>query len=243
MPYRRRKTTRRRPRRGRKRVTRGGRRPRISSRVPFQTYNFTRDLEQDLDLGRIATGGTGPFNLYYTADGGIAGSYSLRLDQLPNYAEFAPLFKQYRLVAVKTYIYPAANSFTAGTGVNTQNNNIMIRMAPNQTGQNIAAGNTVQDWNQLQAKKRWVIRPDRPIIFFTKLKQLVNVQSGVVGPALGYTVKRPSFIETTSPEVLHYGNNIRFDPVDVTNPMVINNDSFPHMKIIQKLYFQTRGVK
>ncbi len=138
-------------------------------------------------------------------------------------------------------MYPAANTFSAGTGVSTQNNNIMIRMAPNQTGVPIAAGNTVGDWNQLQAKKRWVIRPDRPIIFFTKLHQLTELdnQTGTVV----YGVKRPSFVETTSPDVLHYGNNIRFDPVDVTNPMVINNDSFPHMKIIQKLYFQTRGVK
>ncbi len=188
MPYRRRATTRRRPRRGRKRLALGRKRTRVP-RAPtrMSVYNFTRDIESNLDLGRITAGGLGPLGLWYTADGGIAGSHAITLSDLPLQTEFTPLFKQYRIVAVKTYMYPAANVFTAGTGVSTQNNNVMMRMAPNQTGVPIAAGNAALDWNQLQAKKRWVIRPDKPIIWYTKLKQRVDTDAGGV---LAYSVKR-----------------------------------------------------
>lgn len=241
MPYRRRATTRKRPARGRKRVAYGRKRLRVP-RPPtaMAVYNFTRDIESNLDLGRITPGGLGPFSLYYTADGGIAGSHAITLSDLPLNTEFGPLFKQYRIVAVKTYMYPSANSFTAGTGVSTQNNNVMMRMAPNQTGIPIAGGNGAIDWNQLQAKKRWVIRPDKPIIWYTKLKQRVDTDAGGV---LAYTVKRPAFTDTQADTVEHWGLNLRFDPVDVTNPMALNNNSFPVFKIIQKVYFQMKGVK
>lgn len=205
-------------------------------------YNFTRDIETNLDLGRIVPGGAGPLNLWYTTDGGIAGSHSITLDELPNFTEFVPLFKQYRIVAVKTYMYPSANSFTAGTGVSTQNNNVMIRMAPNQTGTPIASGNLALDWNQLQAKKRWIMRPDKPIVWYTRLKQKVDVLA--TPPQISYAVARPKFIDTdTGQFVEHYGMNLRFDPVDATNPMALANESFPVFKIIQKVYFQTKGVK
>lgn len=242
MPYRRRTTLRKRPRRGRKRAVHRRRRPTVP-RPPTRmaVYNFTRDIETNLDLGRIVAGGAGPFNLYYTSDGGIAGTHSITLDELPNFTEFVPLFKQYRIAAVKTYMYPSANVFTAGTGVSTQNNNVMIRMSINQTGTPIAAGNIAADWNQLQCKKRWIVRPDKPIVWYTKLKQRVDVYA--TPPQVGYGVARPKFIDTTDAFVEHLGMNLRFDPVDASNAMALANQSFPVFKVIQKIYFQTKGVK
>lgn len=243
MPYRRRTTMRKRPQRGRKRAYYRRRRtgiPRAPSRMAV--YSFTRDIETNLDLGRIVAGGNGPLNLWYTSDGGIAGTHSITLDELPLHTEFVPLFKQYRLAAVKTYMYPAANTFTAGTGVSTQNNNVMVRMCPNHTGTPMAAGNTAVDWNQLQAKKRWIVRPDKPIVWYTPLKQRVLVES--TPPQTSYAVGRPKFVDTENNRfVEHYGLNIRFDPVDASNPMALANNSFPVFKVIQKVYFQMKGVK
>jgi len=242
MPYRRRKTLRKRPQRGRKRVVYRRRRTRVP-RPPahMAVYNFTRDIETNLDLGRITAGGNGPFNLWYTTDGGIAGTHSITLDELPNFTEFAPLFKQYRIAAVKTYMYPSANLFTSGTGVNTQNNNVMIRMSINQTGTPIASGNLALDWNQLQSKKRWIVRPDRPIVWYSKLKQKVDVLA--TPPQISYAVARPKYVDTTDAFVEHYGMNLRFDPVDASNAMALANNSFPVFKVIQKIYFQMKGVK
>ncbi len=243
MPYRRRRFNKKRPRNGRRRVRYG----RSTTRVPrpatkMVVYNFTRDIETNLDLSRIQAAGAGPLNFWYTSDGGIAGTHSITLDELPLHAEFTPLFKQYRIMAVKTYMYPAANSFTAGTGVNTQNNNVMIRMSPNQTGTPIAAGNEALDWNQLQAKKRWIVRPDKPIMWYTRLKQKVDVHA--TSPNISYAVAYPKFVDTYEDRfVEHYGMNLRFDPVDFTNPMALNNASFPVFKVIQKVYFQMKGVK
>ncbi len=213
----------------------------IPKSMTFQTYNFTRDIETNLDLGRIAGAGAGPFNLYYTTDGGIAGSHSIQFNELPNYSEFIPLFKQYRIVACKIFMYPTANTFTAGTGVSTQNNNVMMRVAPNETGEPIAAGNGADDWNQLQSKKRYIIRPNKPITIYNHLKQKVDVDSGPV--VIGYKVAKPGFIDTQNPSVEHWGFNFRFDPLDSANAMVLNNDSFPKFKIIQKVYFQMKATK
>lgn len=248
MPYRRRKTTNKRRGRATRRHT-YRRRATIGYRPPnrFAIHNFTRDIEGDLDLGRIIPGGAGPLSLSYTGDGGIAGSQAFALDDLPNHTEFAPLFKQYRIVAVKTFMYPTANSFTAGTGVNTQNNNVLIRMAPNWSGIPIAAGNTTGDWNQLQNKKRFIVRPDKPIIWYTKVRQLANVDA--IAPSVPQVSIRPRFVDTTPPAsgggdaCQHYGMNVRFDPVDQANPMALANESFPKFKVIQKVYFQMRGVK
>jgi len=243
MPYKRARTYRRRPKR-RKATTKRNSSAWLSTiapRVKQKVYNFTRDIESNIDFARIQAGGAGPLGLYYTTDGGIAGSHSINLTDLPlATAEFPNLFKQYRIVAVKTYMYPSANAFTAGTGTNTQNNNVMCRMAPNETGVPIAAGNGAVDWNQLQAKKRFIVRPDRPIIFYQRLKQRVDTASDAV---LAYSVTTPKFIDTDADQVEHWGMNLRFDPVDVTNAMALLNESFPKFKVIQKVYFQMKGVK
>ena len=236
------------PRKGDKRKRRPGRKAKKSAWTPShaptmknRVYNFTRDIESNIDFSRIVAGGAGPLGLYYTTDGGIAGSHNITLSDLPlATTEFPNLFKQYRIVAVKTYMYPAANVFTAGGAATGQNNNVMCRMAPNETGVPIAAGNGAVDWNQLQAKKRFIVRPDRPIIFYQKLKQRVDVAADAL---LAYSVATPKFIDTDADQVEHWGMNIRFDPVDVANAMALLNTSFPKFKIIQKVYFQMKGVK
>jgi len=230
------------------RKRRTGKRKQLSVPRPMKmsVYNFFREVESDIDMGRITAGGAGPLNLYYTADGGIAGSYGFTFRMLPNYTEFAPLFKQYRILACNTYIYPSANTFQAGSGVSTQNNNIMIRLAQMQNGTAIGAGNTVGDWNQLQAKKRWIVRPNNKIQLYTKLKQrfLVQADPGLPGPLpQQYALKTPGWIDTTLPDTIHFGHNIRFDSIDPALPMELGNDFFPHLKIIQRLYFQVKGVK
>lgn len=213
--------------------------------LKMQSYNFCRDVESDIDLSRIEPNGNGPLNLWYTNDGGIAGSYGFTFRMLPNFTEFAPLFKQYRIVAVSTYIYPSANSFQAGTGVSTLNNNMMIRLAYNQSGTAIGTGNTVEDWNQLQAKKRWIIRPNKKIQLYTKLKQrnVVQGDTALAPLPVQYTLQSPRFIDTIQNDVLHLGHNIRFDSLDPALPMETGNDFWPHLKVIQKIYFQCKGVK
>lgn len=213
----------------------------IPKSMTYQTYNFTRDIETNLDFGRIAAAGAGPFNLYYTNDGGVAGSHSIQLNELPNYGEFLPLFKQYRIVACKIFMYPTANVFTAGTGVNTQNNNIMMRVCPNETGTPIQGNNGADDWNQLQSKKRYIIRPNKQITLYNHLKQNVDVNSGPI--VIGYKVGKPGFIDIQNPSVEHWGWNFRFDPLDASNDMSNANQSFPKMKIIQKVYFQMKATK
>lgn len=214
--------------------------------IKMQVYSFFREVESDIDLSRIVASGAGPLNLYYTNDGGCAGSYGFSFRMLPNYTEFAPLFKQYRILACSTYIYPSANSFQAGTSTSTVNNNIMIRLCQMQNGTAIGVNNTVEDWNQIQAKKRWIVRPDRKIQLYTKLKQrtLIQQDPGLPGPLpQQYGLTKPRWIDTTLPDTIHYGHNIRFDSLDPALPIENANDFFPHLKIIQRLYFQVKGVK
>lgn len=216
----------------------------VPRKMKEQIYNVTRDVESDLDFSRLDASGLGPLNLFYTNDGGVAGSYAFKLRMLPNYTEFSPLFKEYRILAVQTYLYPSSNCYTSGTGTNTQDNNLLIRLAPNHSGTAIAAGNTVEDWNQLQAKKRWIVRPDKQIKLYTKLNQRVEAfaeTGGIV--STNYTTQKPKWVSTQSPNAIHFGHDIRFDSIDPALAMGIGNDFFPKFKVIQKVYLQLRGIK
>lgn len=224
------------------------RKPRVPrSRVPrMDIYNFTREVEQSIDLytPEPTPPFPQPFDLVATTDGGVVGNLNFTIADLPNYQEFTTgLFKQYRLNAVKMTILTSANTSQSGEGAATLgtpalNVALMGQVMPNRTGIAMGSGNTLQDWNQVQAKKRFTMYKKKD--FYFKLNQLSYTQERG-GTLTGYAVQRPQWHDCTETAIDHFGINLRFD--SVSGQSLGSSQVFPVIKVIFKYYLQLKGVK
>lgn len=199
-------------------------------------YSFIREVEQVIDLSNpepFPPPGQ-PFDLVATTDGGVCGNMIFRLLDLPQYTEFTSgLFKQYKLNAVKMTIYCSRNTADVRT-----HDGLLAQSAYNKTGDAISVGNTRQDWNQVQSKRRFTLY-NKKVLYF-KLNQLSHISQNF-STGTGYAVARPKWISVDETDIDHYGLNLRFDSVD-GRPLV-TADAFPKIRIIYKYYLQCRGVK
>jgi hypothetical protein len=225
------------------------RKPRFSkSLVPtMKIHNFKREVEQSIDLYNPEgppPGFAAPFELVHTADGGVVGNLSFTIADLPNYTEFTTgLFKQYRMNAVKMTIITSANTSQSGEGAAPLGNpalNVALlgQTMYNRTGSAMGSGNTIADWNQVQAKKRFTLYKKKD--FYFKLNQL-NYTQERGGTLTGYGVQRPQWHDVTETAIDHFGINLRFDAV--SGQSLASSQVFPVCKIIFTYYLQLRGVK
>lgn len=212
----------------------------------MDVFNFSREVEQSIDLytPEPTPPFPAPFELVHTADGGVAGNLSFTIADLPNYTEFTNgLFKQYRMNAVKMTIYTSSNVAQTGQGATPAggialNTAILGQVQYNKTGIAMGAGNLKEDWNQVQAKKRFTLYNKKS--FYFKLNQL-NYTQERGGTLTGYGVQRPQWHDVTETAIDHFGISLRFDAT--SGQSLASAQVFPVCKIIFKYYFQMKGVK
>lgn len=223
-------------RRSTRRPVRRRTRTRTQSRVPRGIqpgiYRFKRDIEEILTLdGTAAPEG-------WTLDGTsrVYRQLGWSLGSLPNNGDFTDLFAQYRLKGARMRLYFSQDS----TGVNSgyTNSQLMIRMAPNQSGQ-VSTLNAAF-WQQAQAKKyKLAYNGGKPLDFYMPLK-IANEVTSSTGTA--NSMMSPKWINVVSSNVQHYGINLAIERVDgQTFTTGVNN--FQRVKVITTLYLETRRVQ
>lgn len=201
-----------------------------------KVYNFIRECEQVINpaVPEPFPPPGQPFELVSTTDGGICGNLHFRLLDLPQSAEFTSgLFKQYRINAVKMTIYCCRNTVDIRSS-----DGLLCQTAYNRTGDALAAGNTREDWNQVQHKRRFTLFKHKTLFF--KLNQLSMVSQNL-STGTGYGVCKPKWVSVAENDVDHYGINLRLDSVD--GRTLATPDNFPVFRIVYKYYLQCRGVK
>lgn len=205
-----------------------------------RTYNFTRSFVETINLNS-----TTPPSGWTAVENGLTRSQPFQLSDLPDNAEFSALFAQYRLLAVKQEFYfcDTASVNVGPPANNPGNKQIMMYTSPNSVGAANASTLTEGYFMQSQCvKKRLCLNAmARPIKVYTRLKQLSAVYSGELGNT-DYAKRHPGFISTNETQTLHYGLDMRLQRVDGEN-FSTGGSIYPTVKIVTKVYLQTRQVK
>lgn len=241
MPYRKRNVRCARPRRNIRRRFRRRRRN-IPRTLRPRTYNFTRQFVENIELNPAS-----PPSGWSFVGNGMVRSQEFSLALLPNYTEFTALFAQYRLLAVKQeYYFTDTGSININTTTGYNNSGgkqILMYINPNAIGSANAASLSEDFFMQSQcAKKRLCLHASgRPVKIYTKLKQLSQIYSNEVLNT-DYVKIRPKFISTNEVNAEHYGLDMRLERVD-GEEFSHGGSEYPHVKIITKLYLQTRQVQ
>lgn len=212
----------------------------MPQQMKYKVYRFKRDLERTLDLS-----GTTPTG-WYPVDNMFTSTLGYSLDSLDNYGEFVGninqpgngLFKQYRLLGVRLRIY--ASNTQSSTTTKAPNAQIIVRMAANNSGKVQANNMNISYWEQLQRKKyRTLLNGGRPLDIYFPLSQLKEVVSTGANMT---AMSKPRFIDTTNPGVIHYGLNIALGRAD-GQAFTSNLTNSQHLRLIQTVYFECRGVE
>lgn len=231
--YAKRPTSRRRSRR----MSRRPRQTRPQSKVPRgltpAVYRFKRDIEQTLFLS-----GTSPPSGWTVSGNSIGNQLGWSLGALGDNSDFVNLFAQYRLKGARVRMYFSnTQSGVAGNSNIFSNSQLMVRMAPNQTGQ-VDVLDTAY-WAQAQAKKyRLALNGGRPLDIYMPLKQANLVASST---ATCNTLMTPKFIETSCSNVQHYGMNITVERVDGQG-LSSGSGNNQYCKFITTVYLECRRV-
>lgn len=208
-----------------------------------RTYNFTRSFVETIDLNS-----TTPPTGWTAVESGLTRSQPFSLSDLPDNTEFAALFAQYRLLAVKQEYYfcdtASVNIEKSSGGYNNSGNKqIMMYTCPNAVGASNAALLTEGYFMQSQCvKKRLCLNAKAaPVKVYTRLKQLSAIFSAELGNT-DYAKRHPGFLSTNEKQAEHYGIDMRLQRVDGKD-FSFGGSNYPTVKIVTKVYLQTRQVK
>ena len=228
----------RRPRRAFRRNVRGRRASATQSRVPRgltpAVYRFKRDIEATIALDPSSP----PEG--WTADGTsrIYNQFGWSLGALGSASDFTNLFAQYRLKGARVRLYFSnTQSAAMGNSNSFSNSQLMVRMAPNQSGQQDVLDTPY--WAQAQAKKyRLCLNGGRPLDIYMPLKQanLVTTSTGSAN-----TIMSPKFLDTSASNVQHYGINMSIERTD-GQPLSSGSGNYQYAKLITTLYIECRRV-
>ena len=158
-----------------------------------------------------------------------------QLNDLSNFTEFQSLFDQYRIIGIKTTIYPLVNSTTYGNGQVCG----MIHWI--QDHDDSSAPATTQA--QVQAMMERGSYRHYPVIatqyngYSRFLKPHVAIAS-YAGAFSGYSNNLSPWADTDSYNIQHYGDKILFELWNQTS-----NDTSLSVKIIHKFYLQFKDVQ
>lgn len=222
-----------------RRLPRRTRRPRTQSRVPRGltpgVYRFKRDIEQTLALNS----GAPPEGWFADGTNRVYNNLGWSLGALGENSDFTNLFAQYRLKGARVRMYFSNTVSGAMGNSNSQSNSqLMVRMAPNQSGQVSTLNNAY--WAQAQAKRyRLAINGGRPLDIYMPLKQANEVTSST-GTAT--TMTAPKFIQTANSNVVHYGMNLSIERVDGQG-LSAGSGNYQYCKMITTLYIECRRVQ
>lgn len=176
---------------------------------------------------------------------GLVKTLAFHLDQLPGIGDIGPLFKEYRIMAVRMEIIPATTTTNISPAAGNSNSGLYLRARQNRTGVLLTSADAVTDWNQNMAVKRFKIPSNRSTILYMPLNQLAFTYRGnpIAPPGnYSYTVQRPRWVDSSDLGLVHYGLDLRIDSLDGQN---ISNHygSSPAFTILYKYYFMCRGIQ
>lgn len=198
-----------------------------------RSYFFNRSFVETVTLNS-----TTPPTGWTAVDNGLVRSQPFMLSQLDNYTEFVNMFAQYRLLAVsQEYFFSNTNSD------NLANQQLIMYTVPNAQGVANTANLDESFFMQSQCSKKrlCLTTTGRPVKVYTKMKQLSRIYSGELGNQDFIKVK-PKFVSTTEPQAQHYGIDVRLQRID-GEEFSHGGTTYPVVKIVSKVYLQTRQVK
>ena len=198
-----------------------------------KSYNFKRATDQLLALEDPDSGATG---WVPTVDNGVVKTFVFALNELPNPTEFSNLFSEYKLNTCWLKIFPSMSQVVSG---DTQTfSNIIMTVWPNRTVTAITSAFTIEDLNQIQRKRSFLMPQQRPTTIKMPLNQL-DARYGGGANVTDYMVARPKYCSTTETSTPHYGFNIHIQRVDRA-PFTYNST---RLLMKENIYLSTRGVK
>lgn len=170
-------------------------------------FKFKRDIEQIL----LLNGSSPPEGWTYDSTSRrIYRQLGWSLGSMGEITDFQNLFKQYRLKGARMKLFFSNTQSDSQASNSYSNSQLMVRMAPNQSG--VAEVLDSSYWQQIQAKKyKLALNGGRPIDIYMPLKQ-ANIITSSTGTA--NTMVSPKFINTIQDNVVHYGINMSFERVD-----------------------------
>lgn len=210
---------------------------RTQSRVPRGltpgVYRFKRDIEETLAIS------AGPAPEGWSADGTsrIYRQLGWSIGALGDHSDFTNLFAQYRLKGARMKMY-FSNTASSQHNIQFSNSQLMVRMAPNQSGQ-VDTLNTAY-WASAQAKKyRLASNGGRPLDIYMPLKQANEITSST---GTANTMTAPKFVNTDVTNVQHYGINMAIERVDGQG-FSAGSTNYQYVKIITTIYLECRRVE
>lgn len=180
-----------------------------------------------------------------TGPRGIVKTQTFKMNDLTGIStDIANLFKQYKLNSVRMEITPATtNTMITSTPTSESNSGLFLRVKKNQTGTLLTANDSLDNWLQNMAVKKFRIPTYKKTVLYMPLNMLTYTYRGPFATSGGsYAVTRPKWIETIDLDTVHYGLDCRIDTISGTHISSLYND-LPAYTIDFKYYFQCKGVK
>ena len=220
-------------RRPRRKMVRKTNKSRTQSRVPRGltpgVYRFKRDIEEvvSMNLDSIPEGWYKPLG-----ENTLYRQLAWSIGSLPNSSEFTSLFGQYRLKGARMKMY------FSNTDAVASNSQLLVRMAPNQSGQVETLNQAF--WQQIQAKRyRTAINGGRPLDIYMPLKQANEITSST---GTANTIMSPKWVNTDASNVQHYGINISIGRAD-GQTLSTNLSAYQSVRVITTIYLECRRVE
>ena len=204
-----------------------------------KVYSFKRDIEETLAL----SSSTPPEGWYMDGNSRVYKNMGFALAQLGEVTDFTNLYRQYKICGarIKFYFSNTVSGMSAATAAASHfsNSQIMVRMAPNNKGENETLDNAY--WQQIQAKKyKLAVNGGKPIDVYCPLysRNIVQTSSGTQA-----VMQKPQYAPVENTSVLFEGINIAIDRVDGQGFSTGSHDNYQYVKVITTLYFKCRGVE
>lgn len=208
-----------------------------------KVYKFKRDIEETLQLSST----TAPEGWTLDGNSRCYKQMAFALAQLGDVTDFTNLYRQYKIngARVRFYFSNTGSQMSTqttppyGTGSGYDNSQLMVRMAPNNSGEITQLDNAY--WQQIQAKKyKLALNGGKPVDIYYPLRTRTMVQSSTGTQS---SMTKPKFVPTANTSVLFEGINIAIDRLDGQGFSTGSNNNYQYCKVITTLYFECRGVE
>lgn len=207
-----------------------------------KVYKFKRDIEETLQL----SSSTAPEGWTLDGNSRVYKQMGFALGLLGDVTDFTNLYRQYKINGARVRFYfsntssgMSTQSTTTNTGSGYNNSQLMVRMAPNNSGEITALDNSY--WQQIQAKKyKLALNGGKPVDIYYPLRTRTMVQSS---GGTQSSMTKPKFVPTANTSVLFEGINIAIDRLDGQGFSTGSNSNYQYCKVITTLYFECRGVE
>lgn len=174
-----------------------------------QSYVVGIDTRTGFSLNGVSTGLFNmQFNFTLAGVNSSFGGAAPTVIPLPNYTEFTALYDQYRIDYVECQFYFSNNTSSVNSPATTMP---IMYLAKDYDDSNIA---NYTDLQQYSTMKCWQLgnrtNSDGKFVIYVKPNVDVALYQGLT---TGYSRGKSQFVDTSSPQVPHYGIKIAYDPI------------------------------